>query len=137
MSLFCFLLFFTLPLTMLIWKPFSFYPSCQILSEKYWFFPSKNIPNVIFSELEKNKFQFLDSGSTFSISVMNLSIYFFQLFWKIFSTNYDENIWRNNFGRKYLTNKYAENIWRIMTKIFDEQFWRKYLTKNMTKIFDE
>ena len=104
-----FWLFLTLPLTMLIWKPFSFYTSCQNLIKKYWLFSEQKYIQFCFSELGKNKFQFLDSGSTFSISVMNLSISIFSTF----SKNMFEKYSTTYFRRKYLTT----------------YFWRKYSTK--------
>ena len=124
-----FWLFLTLLLTMLIWKPFSFYSSSQILSKKYWKFSDNNNFQRFFRSSKKNKFQFLDSGSRLAISVMNLSISIFSLFLK----NIFENTSTNIFWRKYLTNifrwKYFDKIFLVNKNYSTTIFWRKYFDK--------
>ena len=130
-----FWLFLTFPLTMLIWKPSSFYTSCQVLTKKYLFFSEENNFQSFFRRSKKIKNKFLDSGSTFSISVMNLSISIFSTFLKNTFENYstkilpttifdknisDEDIWRKfsdeNMSTKYFGREYFDNIFQ--TKIF-------------------
>ena len=96
---------------MLIWKPFSFYPSSQILSKKY----------LIFSENKKILKYFVGarkiiiSISGLRIHILNISdefkyIYIFNLFEKYFRKTIDEIFPTKIFRR----NIYDENIWRII-----------------------
>ena len=77
--------------------------------------------SIFFRRSEKIKNQFLDSGSTFSISVMNLSI-------SIFSTFFEK------YFRKLSTKKIVENI---STKYFRRKKWQNISDKNIWRKFSD
>ena len=125
-----FWLFLTLPLTLPIWKPFSFYRSSKIFRKNTDVFFDAQYFQSFFRRPELF-FQFLDSGSRLAISVMNLSIYFFIVLQNI-SENYLTKIcWRDIYDKNIWQNIYDENIWRNIPdeKYLPIVFRRKYLTK--------
>ena len=133
---------------MLIWKPFSFYPSSQIFITNIDFLSWKIILKYLFGGRKK-----IISISGLGIHICIISdefkyIYIFNFSEKYVRKIFDENILDENISTKIFRWKYIDKIYisakKCSTKIFGRKYistkyfrWKYFDDIYMTKIFDD